>query len=426
MNIIISVTGLGYVGLPLAIEFAKKYKVIGFDQNNARISELKKGYDRTKEISRDELGATKILFTSNSQDLKNANFHIIAVPTPVNNANQPDMAHVLGASKSVGAILKPKDIVVYESTVYPGATEEDCAPILESASGLRCGVDFKIGYSPERINPSDKQHTLTTIIKVVSGQDHEALETISAVYGSIVKAGIYKAESIKIAEAAKVIENTQRDLNIAFVNELSLIFKKMDIDTKAVLKAAGTKWNFLNFTPGLVGGHCIGVDPFYLTYKSEKLGYHPQVILAGRRINDNMGTFVAQQTIENLIAQGVIVKKATVNLLGLTFKENCPDVRNTKVKDIFKELRRLQIKVHLHDPIALKDDIYHEYGQAPEAWEELKPADAVILAAPHQEIIKKLKDNHNELFKKPEIFMDVKGIFEKDFFQHPDSKYWRL
>ncbi len=426
MESIIGVIGLGYVGTPLAIEFAKKYKVIGFDINNKRIDELKGFFDRTGEISPDELKETSMIYTSKSSDLKKANFFIVTVPTPVNEANQPDMSLVYLASQTVGKNLKKGDIVVYESTVYPGATEEECAPILENESGLKCGVDFKIGYSPERINPADKEHTFKTILKVVSGQDEESLERIANLYSSVVTAGIYRAESIKVAEAAKVIENTQRDLNIAFVNELALIFRKMNIDTQAVLKAAGTKWNFLKFTPGLVGGHCIGVDPYYLTYKAEKLGYHPQVILAGRRINDGMGTYVARQTIELMIDRDIKIKGATINLLGLTFKENCPDVRNTRVYDIFKELKRIGIVVNIYDSHAQAEEIEEVYGQKPAEWNDMKPADAVILASPHSNLIPKISECKKQLFKEPNIFIDVKGQFQPDFISATNGAYWRL
>lgn len=426
MDTVIGVIGLGYVGTPLATEFAKKYKVIGYDINQQRIDELKNFFDRTGEISPAELKESSMIYTCNASDLKKANFYIITVPTPVNEANQPDMSLVYSASAAVGKNLKKGDIVVYESTVYPGATEEDCAPILEAESGLKCGADFKIGYSPERINPADKEHTFKNILKVVSGQDKESLDRIADIYSSVVTAGVYRAESIKIAEAAKVIENTQRDLNIAFVNELSLIFRKMNIDTQAVLKAAGTKWNFLKFTPGLVGGHCIGVDPYYLTYKAEKLGYHPQVILAGRRINDSMGTYVARQTIELMISHDIKINGATVNLLGLTFKENCPDVRNTRVYDVFKELKRLGVKVNIFDSHAETDDIVEAYDQKPTSWAELKPADAVILASPHAVLIPKVFECREQLFKKPNILIDVKGALSPEFATADGGAYWRL
>jgi UDP-N-acetyl-D-galactosamine dehydrogenase len=423
---VISVIGLGYVGLPVAVAFSKKFKVIGFDISQKRIEELKSDIDRTKEIDTAELKTSNVLYTTNAADLKVANFHIIAVPTPINDAKQPDMSLVLNASKLVAPNLKKGDIVVYESTVYPGATEEDCVPVLEQFSNLKCGVDFKVGYSPERINPGDKEHTFTLIKKVVSGQDDESLNIIAETYGAVVTAGVYRAESIKVAEASKVIENTQRDINIAFMNELSIIFKKMNIDTNAVLRAAGTKWNFLKFYPGLVGGHCIGVDPFYLTYKAEMLGHHPEVILAGRRINDSMGKYVVQQTVEMMIQNDCVVKNSTVNLVGLTFKENCPDVRNSKVVDIYNELIRLGFKVNLCDPVANEEDIVHYFGQRPVAFEHLKPADVLIFAVSHNDLKFKIKEHFEKLVKKPEIFVDVKGVFSKAILTDKNAKYFGL
>ena len=335
----ISVVGLGYVGLPVAVAFGKSEQTIGFDINEERLAELRNGHDRTNEVTDQDLAATQILFTSKTAELAQADFHIVAVPTPVDDAHQPDLTPVLKASETVAKALKKGDIVVYESTVYPGVTEEICVPILELISGLVCGVDFTVGYSPERINPGDKEHTFTKIKKVVSGQDQATLDIVADVYGSVVTAGVYKAATIKVAEAAKVIENTQRDLNIALMNELALIFDRMGIDTLDVLEAAGTKWNFLKFKPGLVGGHCIGVDPYYLTHKAEKLGYIPQVILSGRRINDGMGAYIAQQTIKQMIHAGHPIAGSTVTVLGLTFKENCPDLRNSRVIDIIRELQ---------------------------------------------------------------------------------------
>jgi UDP-N-acetyl-D-galactosamine dehydrogenase len=424
---VISVTGLGYVGLPVAVEFAKKYGVVGYDINATRIAELKDGIDRTGEIGKPaDLLNSNLFFTSNASDLKKANFHIVAVPTPVNDAKQPDMSLVHSASVSVGRCLKTGDIVVYESTVYPGATEEECLPILERESGLRGGIDFKVGFSPERINPADKAHTFTKILKVVSGQDEESLERIAAVYGSVVTAGVYKAESIKVAEAAKVIENTQRDINIAFMNELSLIFHRMGIDTHAVLRAASTKWNFMKFTPGLVGGHCIGVDPFYLTHKAEKLGYHPQVILSGRRINDGMGTYVANRTLEMMVKKGIRILGSRVNLLGLTFKENCPDTRNTRVVDIYRELRRFGIDVDICDPVAHPDDVVEEFGKHGKSLEDLQQADAVILASPHRELCEALRGKLSLLMKSPFILVDVKGAFERQIVPPGEGVYWRL
>lgn len=425
-DLVISVTGLGYVGLPIAVAFAKAHRVIGFDIQTKRIEELKANWDRTGEITAEELKKTKIEYTSHPADLKAANFHIVTVPTPIDDAKNPDISLLIKASENLGKVLKKGDIVVYESTVYPGCTEEDCSPILERMSGLKSGVDFKLGYSPERINPGDKEHTFTKIKKVVSGQDSESLETIAKVYGSVVVAGVHKASSIRVAEAAKVIENSQRDLNIAFMNELSLIFAKMNIDTKEVIEAASTKWNFLKFTPGLVGGHCIGVDPFYLTHKSQKLGYHPEVILAGRRINDGMGSYVARNTVEALIRQGKIVKKSTVSILGLTFKENCPDVRNTRVVDIYRDLKNLGIEIQLYDPHAEKDDVEHEYGVRPVDFEQLQPADAVVLAAPHAVLKNRISESRSQLFKTPEIFIDVKGAFDSSFVTQGQGSYWRL
>ena len=356
----ISVVGLGYVGLPVAVAFGKHGPVIGFDINENRLEELRAGQDRTNEVSATELGDTQIEFTSKPEVLAQADFHIVAVPTPIDDAHQPDLTPVVKASESVGTALKKGDIVVYESTVYPGVTEDICVPILERVSGLKCGPDFTVGYSPERINPGDKEHTFTKIKKVVSGQDAATLEIVADVYSSVVTAGVYKAASIKVAEAAKVIENTQRDLNIALMNELALIFDRMGIDTLDVLEAAGTKWNFLKFKPGLVGGHCIGVDPYYLTHKAEKLGYIPQVILAGRRINDSMGAFIAQQTIKQMIHAGHAIAGAVVTLLGLTFKENCPDLRNSRVIDIIRELEEFDVQVQVFDPVASSAEALHE------------------------------------------------------------------
>ncbi|MCX7098121.1 MAG: nucleotide sugar dehydrogenase [Methylococcales bacterium] len=381
----ISVVGLGYVGLPVSVEFGKKQRVIGFDINQCRIEELKNGIDRTNEVDAEDLAATDILFTCDAGDLKQADFHIIAVPTPVNNAKQPDLSPVISASRTVGRQLKKGDIVVYESTVYPGATEEECIPVLEHESGLVWGTDFNVGYSPERINPGDKVHTFKTIIKVVSGDTSETLNVVAAVYQSVVTAGVHKAATIKVAEAAKVIENTQRDLNISLMNELALIFNKMDIDTRDVLAAASSKWNFLPFDPGLVGGHCIGVDPYYLTYKATVLGYTPQVILSGRSINDSMGSFIALQTIKELIKAGKCVKGSVVTILGFTFKENVPDIRNTRVIDIVRELLDYGIQVQVFDPMADGHEIQEEYNIHLIADENgLEPAHAVMLAVPHQ------------------------------------------
>ncbi len=385
----ISVIGLGYVGLPVAAAFGRKQRTIGFDIDARRIQELKDGHDRTNEVNDEDLRRTDIHYTCDAADLTRADFHIVAVPTPIDAAKQPDLKPVLRASETVGKILKKGDIVVYESTVYPGATEEECVPILERESGLTCGTDFFIGYSPERINPGDKQHSFTTIVKVVSGQNEEILGIVADVYGSVVKAGVYRAPSIRVAEAAKVIENTQRDLNIALMNELALIFDKMNIDTRDVLAAAGSKWNFLPFEPGLVGGHCIGVDPYYLTYKASILGYAPQVILAGRSINDGMGKYVGQQVIKSLIKSDCNVKDSTVTVLGVTFKENVPDLRNTRVIDIVHELREYSVNVQVHDPLADADEAYEEYRIRLTPLNELRPANAVVLAVAHDEYLKK-------------------------------------
>lgn len=385
----ISVVGLGYVGLPVAVAFSRQGRVIGFDINADRIAALKKGIDATNEVASADLSGADILFTADPEQLRTADFHIIAVPTPVNDAKQPDLTPVLGASHTVGKILKKNDIVVYESTVYPGATEEDCVPILERQSGLKAGKDFFVGYSPERINPGDKEHTFTRIKKVVSAQTPEALEIVAAAYGSVVTAGIHKASSIRVAEAAKVIENTQRDLNISLMNELALIFEKLGIDTGDVLEAAGTKWNFLPFKPGLVGGHCIGVDPYYLTYKAEVSGYSPQVILAGRRINDGMGKFVADQVIKAMIQAEYLVRGNMATILGFTFKENVPDTRNTRVIDIVTSLQSYRMNVQIHDPEADPNEARHEYGIDLKPESDLSPSHVIILAVAHEEYRRK-------------------------------------
>ncbi len=384
---LISIIGLGYVGLPVAVAFGRQHKVIGFDINESRIAELKSGHDNTLEVEDAELTQTDIRFTSDPVELKQADFHIVAVPTPIDAAKRPDLGPLLSASRTLGKQIKSGDIVVYESTVYPGATEEDCIPILEQESGLQAGKDFFVGYSPERINPGDREHRFTSIKKVVSAQTPESLETVAAVYESVIEAGIHKAPSIKVAEAAKVIENTQRDLNIALMNELVLIFDRLDIDTNDVLEAAGTKWNFLPFRPGLVGGHCIGVDPYYLTHKAAIMGYSPQVILSGRGINDGMGAYVANCLIKALIAHDNRVKGATVTILGLTFKENVPDLRNTRVIDVVRELLSFGINVQVHDPLADAEEAKHEYGIRLFKDGDLQPAAAVILAVPHDEYV---------------------------------------
>ncbi len=422
----ISVVGLGYVGLPVAVAFGKQARAVGFDVSAERIEELKRGYDRTLEVADADLAAADVLYTADPEDLKQADFHIVAVPTPVDDAKQPDLTPMLRASETVGRVLKPGDIVVYESTVYPGATEEDCRPILERLSGLTAGRDFFLGYSPERINPGDHVHTFTTITKVVAGETPEVLDIVARVYESVVTAGVHRAPTIKVAEAAKVIENTQRDVNIALMNELSLIFDKMGIDTLDVLAAAGTKWNFLPFKPGLVGGHCIGVDPYYLTYKASKMGYIPQVILSGRSINDNMGRFVAGNVVKMLIRDGVSVRDSRVTVLGLTFKEDCPDLRNTRVVDIIHELADYGIRVQVHDPLADPPEAEHEYGIALTPEEALEPAQAVVMAVSHEryrdggwDFVAGLLDGGTG------VVADVKGLLPRE--SVPEGiRLWRL
>ncbi|MFW9610046.1 MAG: nucleotide sugar dehydrogenase [Aquaspirillum sp.] len=423
----VSVIGLGYVGLPVAVAFGRHAPVIGFDINVLRLEELTAGYDRTGEVTAADLAAADVTYTNDYEVLAQADFHIVAVPTPVDDAHQPDLTPVEKASESVARALKRGDIVVYESTVYPGVTEEICVPILERLSGLRCGEDFTVGYSPERINPGDKEHTFTKIRKVVSGQDAATLEVVAAVYGAVVEAGVFKASSIKVAEAAKVIENTQRDLNIALMNELALLFEKMGIDTLDVLQAAGTKWNFLPFKPGLVGGHCIGVDPYYLTYKAEQLGYSPQVILAGRRINDGMGRFIAQRTIKEMIHAGVNILGSQVTVLGLTFKENCPDLRNSRVIDVIQELREFGIEVQVCDPQADVAEALEEYGISLVPFVELKPADAVIVTVAHQQFTSlSIADYQSLLRSSPPVLIDVKGVVNRDAALMAGMRFWRL
>jgi UDP-N-acetyl-D-galactosamine dehydrogenase len=423
----IAVVGLGYVGLPIAVAFGKRQRVIGFDINQAKIAELQKGLDRTGEVSDADLKTTDVQYTFQPSDLKAADFIIVAVPTPINEALQPDLTALRKSSELIGANLSPGSIVVFESTVYPGATEEVCQPILEQASGMKCGVDFTLGYSPERINPGDKEHTLETIIKVVSAQDAESLDIVADTYALVVKAGIHRASSIKVAEAAKVIENTQRDLNIALMNELSLIFHRLGIDTKSVLEAAGTKWNFLKFSPGLVGGHCIGVDPYYLTSKAESVGYHPQVILAGRRINNGMGKFVAEQTMKRLSELARPANDLKVAVLGLTFKENVPDLRNSRVPDIIHELREYGVQVLVHDPIARAEEAVEEYGIHLSEWGDLKDIDGIIVAVAHrryaemglQKLLGPLRSQREG------VVIDVKCLLDQA--KLPKTlKYWRL
>lgn len=423
---IVSVIGLGYVGLPVAVAFGKKRRTIGFDINPIRIKELIGGYDRTDEVEPEDLKNADILYTASVEDLKEADFHIVAVPTPLDDAKRPDLTPVIKASETVGMALKHGDIIVYESTVYPGVTEEECVPILEKISGLKCGADFKVGYSPERINPGDKEHTFTKITKVVSGQDKETLDIVADVYSSVVTAGVHCASSIKVAEAAKVIENTQRDLNIALMNELSVIFDKMNIDTAGVLAAAGTKWNFLNFKPGLVGGHCIGIDPYYLTYKAEKMGYIPQVILAGRRINDGMGEFIANRTVKEMIHNGHTILGSEVTVLGLTFKEDCPDLRNTRVIDIIKEMEDFGAHVQVCDPLAEPEEAEEEYGIKLTPMEDLKPATALIAAVSHKEFKQLSTDDLIKMMGEKPVFIDVKSAYDKELLEEAGARVWRL
>jgi len=418
----ISVIGLGYVGLPIALEFAKKTSVIGFDIKPDRIELMKKGIDPSKELESEEFNGCDIHFTANADDLKNANFHIVAVPTPIDDHNQPDLTPVIAASKTVGKALKKGDYVVFESTVYPGCTEEDCVPILEEFSGLKMGVDFKVGFSPERINPGDKIHTLTTITKVVSGNDAEALENIAQVYELVIKAGVHRATSIKVAEAAKIIENTQRDVNIALMNELSLIFNRVGINTYDVLEAAGTKWNFLKFFPGLVGGHCIGVDPYYLSYKAKELGYHAKMIDSGRFINDSMGGYVAKQVVKKIIAADKNIKDARVLIMGVTFKEDVSDIRNSKVVDVVNELKSYSVNVDAIDPHASYQEIREEYNYDM-VKEPTGTYDAVIVAVQHEEYKNLPEDYFINLLNKNGLFVDLKGIYKNKIHK---LNYWSL
>jgi UDP-N-acetyl-D-glucosamine/UDP-N-acetyl-D-galactosamine dehydrogenase len=424
---VVCVVGLGYVGLPVAVAFGKERGTIGFDISARKVFCLKQGNDVTGEVSSDELAAAKHLtITGNADEIRKADFVIIAVPTPVNDARQPDFSPLEGASKLVGKNLKAGATVIYESTVYPGTTEEVCVPILERCSGMRWKQDFHVGYSPERINPGDKEHTFTKILKVVSGDDDATLEKVADLYASVVKAGVYRASSIKVAEAAKVIENTQRDLNIAFVNELAIIFDRLGIDTNEVLNAASTKWNFLNFRPGLVGGHCIGVDPYYLTYKAELAGYHPEVILAGRRINDGMGPYVARKTIQQMIHQGRNILGAKVNILGLTFKENCRDIRNSKVIDVIRELEEFGVECFVHDPEADPDETLHEYGIKLRTWDELPVADATILAVAHKSFLELPTSAYLEKIVRQGVLVQVKAALDPAAFRREGVRVWRL
>ena len=424
---IVAVVGLGYVGLPLAVEFGKRQRTIGFDLSQSKVENYRRFVDPTGEVSSDDLRAARQLeVTTDPQALAPADFVIVAVPTPVDSAHQPDLRPLIGASEFVGRHMKRGAIVVYESTVYPGATEEVCVPILEKVSGMHWRRDFYVGYSPERINPGDKQHTLTRILKVVSGDSPETLDKVAALYQSIITAGVHRASSIKVAEAAKVIENTQRDLNIALMNELAILFDRIGIDTLEVLQAAGTKWNFLPFRPGLVGGHCIGVDPYYLTHKADQIGYHPQVILAGRRINDGMGKFIAEQTVKHMIRNGSPVKGARVNVLGLTFKENVPDIRNTRVIDVVQELKSYGIDVHVHDPVSDASEALHEYGLELEPWEALPRAEAMVLAVAHREFLTRPLEDYLAKVVERGCFIDVKSQMDIAALQRAGLTVWRL
>ena len=423
----ISLIGLGYVGMPTAVAFAKKAAVIGFDLNGEKIKLYQSGIDPTKEVGDDTIANTTVEFTNDEKKLKEAKFHIVAVPTPINPDHTPDLAPIEEASRILGRNLIKGSVVVFESTVYPGVTEEVCVPILEIESGLKCGVDFKVGYSPERINPGDQIHRLDTITKIVSGMDKETLDEIAKVYELVVDAGVYRAKSIKVAEAAKVIENSQRDINIAFMNELSIIFNKMGIDMKSVLEAAGTKWNFLKFTPGLVGGHCIGIDPYYLTYKAEMMGYHSQVILAGRRINDDMGKYVGENCVKNLIKAQKQVKGAQVAVFGFTFKENCPDTRNTKVFDIVKELREYGMEPVIIDPVGDKAEAKKLYDIDFMDMGSVKNMDVIILAVAHTQFTAISVEKMNGFFGDgKKVLMDLKGILKRELYEKAGYNYWRL
>lgn len=419
----ISVIGLGYVGLPLAVEFAKKFDVVGYDLNEDKLAKYRSGIDVTDEVGDQAVQETTLQFTSEEQDLRNCKFHVVAVPTPINIDKTPNLKPVIGASEAIGRNLTKGSIVVYESTVYPGTTEEICIPILEEVSGLKYGIDFKVGYSPERINPGDKVNTLTKITKVVSGSDEVALREISEIYRSIIEAGVYEAESIKVAEAAKVIENSQRDINIAFMNELAMVFDKMDIDTKAVLEAAGTKWNFLNFTPGLVGGHCIGVDPYYFTYRAEQLGYHSQIILSGRKVNDDMGQFIGNSIIKQMIKAKQDIDGAQVAILGLTFKENVADVRNSKVIDVIEELREYGIDPVVYDPHADPEEVYDVFDVRLSDKEGIQNVDCIVLAVPHKEILEDFTlEELDKLYRNDKkVFIDIKSVLERKDCEAKDS-----
>ena len=422
----VGVVGLGYVGLPLAVEFGRKFRTIGFDLSSEKIDAYRRHIDPTGEVAAADLKSARLTLSSDAELLKEADFIVVAVPTPVDAAHVPDFSPLIGASKSVGRNLKRGATVVYESTVYPGATEEICVPILEQESGLTWKRDFFVGYSPERINPGDKKHTLSSITKVISGDTPQTLELLADMYGSIVKAGVYRAASIKVAEAAKVIENTQRDLNIALVNELSQIFRRLGIDTLEVLEAAGTKWNFLPFRPGLVGGHCIGVDPYYLTHKAEMVGHHPQVILACRRINDGMGKYIAEQTVKTMVQCGLAVKDAHVNVLGLTFKENVPDLRNSRVIDVIRELQSYGVNVHVHDPVASVADARDEYGIDLQSWDALPRANALVAAVPHEAMLRRSVDEMASKILPGGVLVDVKCAADATEYRSRGYVVWRL
>lgn len=427
-NTKLSLVGLGYVGMPIAVEFAKHVKVIGFDINERKIAQYRAGLDPTKEVGDDAVSQSSVAFTSDATALEEARFHIVAVPTPVNQDKTPDLTPVIGASETLGKHLKPGSIVVYESTVYPGVTEDVCVPILERESGLTCGIDFKVGYSPERINPGDKVHTLTTIRKIVSGQDAESLEEIKNVYDIVIAAGTYPVSTIKTAEAVKAVENSQRDINIAFMNELAMVFDRMGIDTSEVVEGMNTKWNALGFKPGLVGGHCIGVDPYYFTYAAEKLGYHSQIILSGRKVNDGMGEFVADAAIREMVQAGLAPAKAKVGVLGITFKENCPDVRNSKVEDILKRFAQYGIEPLVCDPWADAADAKRSYGVDLVPMEEMRDLDAIVVAVAHDRFVSMTSEDYKALFAakadSEKVLVDVKSILDKADFS--GYRYWRL
>lgn len=424
----IAVVGLGYVGLPLAVAFSKKAGVIGYDASQEKVKKYQNGIDVTGDVGDDVIRNCSVLFTADADHLEGVRCFIVAVPTPVQSGNVPDLQFVQNASRVVASKLTKGAVVVYESTVYPGVTEEACIPILEAESGLKCGQDFKVGYSPERINPGDKVHRLENIVKIVSGNDDEALDLVSRIYELIIEAGVYRAESIRVAEAAKVIENAQRDINIAFMNELSMLFHEMNIDTNAVLRAAGTKWNFLNFKPGLVGGHCIGIDPYYLTYKAEDTGYHSKIILAGRHINDGMGKFIAQNIIKILVRQQLDFRNTRIGILGLSFKEDCPDIRNSKVIDIVRELQDYGISPLIADPLVDPGQAYHEYGIELSELSSMKDLNVVVVAVPHQPFLQMGISDFNQMYHhdQPKIMFDIKGAYFKSQYESQGYTYWSL